>query len=98
MGVYFSFFSCGLMFPLDPDLVTILKFYELPFCRYTPASIGCMVSFLPLITLMKISFSLDLFQALFNIHVLTSNRFMSMGTRACKKLVEDLPHEIRKWQ
>lgn len=48
IGLYLGHFMSGLRFPLDLDLVEILKFYGVLQCRYIPSSIGCMISFLSL--------------------------------------------------
>lgn len=64
--VFLSFFTCGLMFPIDLDLVMLLMFYGLPLCKYTLTSTGCMVSFLSYSS-SENTISLVLFRVLFKI-------------------------------
>lgn len=57
VGVYLGHLMAGLCFHVDPDLLEILKFHDLPLCRYSLVSIGCMVAFLSLLQWKRIPFS-----------------------------------------
>src|SRR4051812_7035053 len=57
-GVYCAFFSLGFRFPLDKDVETLLAYYKLPLCQYSPTAIRAMLAFLSLIRPAQVPFSL----------------------------------------
>lgn len=83
VGVYLGHLMAGLRFSIDPDLLEILKYYDLPLCRYSLASIGCMVGLLSLFPQKRFSFSINLFSYLFRVWGLGCDGFGSVG--ACQK-------------
>lgn len=95
--VYLGHLIASLRFSIDPDLLTILEYYYISSCRYSPASIGCMMGFLPLLHWKGHPFSLNLFHYFFRVRVLGSDGFSGIGACQNKKLIREIPRMYRNW-
>lgn len=73
VGVYLGHFIASLRFPLDLDLMKIFCFYNVTLCRYSPASIGCMIGFNSLLRLTKLHFLVDSFHYFFYVRIIRWN-------------------------
>lgn len=97
VGVYLGHLMAGLKFPIDPDLLAILEYYDLPLCRYSLVSIGCMVGFLSLLCQKRLPFSIYLFHHFFGVRVLGCNDFASVEACQNKKIIMGIPQKYRNW-
>lgn len=95
--VFWSFFGVGLCLPLAPDLLSILRSYETPLCRFTPVLIGCMIAFLGLTHELKIPFSLRIFFHFFMVRVMKFEGWVCVGTHQNKKLIRGNRRKFSSW-
>lgn len=89
MGVYLGQLQCELTFPLDEDLIKIVRFYDLPLRRFTPISILCIVGFMSLTRLLKIPFSITLFCLIFRAKTLPDG-FVCIGAHNHREFLKGL--------
>lgn len=90
-------FVTKLRFPLDPDMLEILKFYEVPLCHYTPIFIGRRISFFSLLHSKELPFAVDIFCALFYTREMQDGT-LSIGAHANRKLILGVPRRFHYWQ